>query len=307
MPSSGVWKMMKVAVLPVSSWLSSLSSRITSATQPFGRQRTKPARPRSAVVDLEAEAGGQQHAERRQHAHDSRLLVGRLQHDHGQADVLAVLGGDELHQHALLALGAGRRVAAHLPVGMGRANRRLGLVAGGATDTTRLGHVGLGGWLRVGRQRLRVHGRRGPAGGRWRCGRRSAPSAYRGRRSPSRTGPPPRRRRRQNRQRQPPGSGRADSLRGSTSYSSSSSYILPSIHQPGSAQASRKTAESPADLGHLATNVRRKESRRAAVTQVRPGMRPSDSGKSKATGTICRMSGTARPLRERSAYGFSLA
>src|SRR5205823_10053335 len=46
-PSSGVSKMMKVAVLAVRSWPSSLSSMTTSATQPLGRQRTKPARPTS--------------------------------------------------------------------------------------------------------------------------------------------------------------------------------------------------------------------------------------------------------------------
>ena len=104
-----------------------MSSRITSATQPLGRQRTKPARPMSVLVDLEAEAGGQEHAERRQDAHDARLLVGGLEHDHRQPDIVAVLGGDELHEHALLALSAGRRVAADLPVAVGRADGRLAL------------------------------------------------------------------------------------------------------------------------------------------------------------------------------------
>ena len=47
MPSSGVWKMIKVAVVPLPSWPISLSSMVTSATQPVGRQRTKPARPTS--------------------------------------------------------------------------------------------------------------------------------------------------------------------------------------------------------------------------------------------------------------------
>src|SRR5262249_44160103 len=46
-PSSGVWKMMKVEVWPVRNCLIKLSSITTSATQPFGRQRTKPARPTS--------------------------------------------------------------------------------------------------------------------------------------------------------------------------------------------------------------------------------------------------------------------
>ena len=48
MPSSGVWKMMKVAVCPVRSLPIRVSSMITSATQPLGTQRTKPARPISA-------------------------------------------------------------------------------------------------------------------------------------------------------------------------------------------------------------------------------------------------------------------
>ena len=39
------------------------------------------------VVDLEPEAGGQQHAERRDHPHQPGLLVGGLQHDDGQADI----------------------------------------------------------------------------------------------------------------------------------------------------------------------------------------------------------------------------
>src|SRR5260221_12848712 len=49
MPSSGVSKIMKVAVLAVRSWPSSFSSITTSATQPLGRQRTKPARPTSTL------------------------------------------------------------------------------------------------------------------------------------------------------------------------------------------------------------------------------------------------------------------
>src|ERR1700730_15645172 len=49
MPSSGVSKMIKVAVLAVRNWPSSLSSITTSATQPLGRQRTKQARPTSTL------------------------------------------------------------------------------------------------------------------------------------------------------------------------------------------------------------------------------------------------------------------
>src|SRR6185312_10871390 len=47
MPSSGVSKIIKVAVLALLSCPSSFSSITTSATQPFGRHRTNPARPTS--------------------------------------------------------------------------------------------------------------------------------------------------------------------------------------------------------------------------------------------------------------------
>jgi hypothetical protein len=77
------------------------------------------------LVDLQAQAGRQQHAERREHAHQPALLIGGLQHDHGQADVRAVFGGDALDQGALLALRAGRRVAADLPVAVHRLHRAL--------------------------------------------------------------------------------------------------------------------------------------------------------------------------------------
>src|ERR1700709_2614695 len=58
MPSSGVSKMMNVAVLAVRSWASSLSSITTSATQPLGRQRTKPARPTSTLSRLRPKPDG---------------------------------------------------------------------------------------------------------------------------------------------------------------------------------------------------------------------------------------------------------
>src|SRR5882724_8348970 len=46
-PSSGVSKIMNVAVFAFFNWPISFSSMTTSATQPLGRQRTKPARPTS--------------------------------------------------------------------------------------------------------------------------------------------------------------------------------------------------------------------------------------------------------------------
>ncbi len=68
---------------------------------------------------------GKQHAERRQHPHQPALLVGGLQHDHGEADIWSVFGGHALDQRALLGLGAGRGVAADLPVAMHRAHDAL--------------------------------------------------------------------------------------------------------------------------------------------------------------------------------------
>src|SRR3954452_19408378 len=76
-------------------------------------------------VDLQAEAGREEHAEGRQHPHESALLIRGLQYDHSQADVGAVLGRDALDQGALFALCAGRRVAADLPVAMHGLDRAL--------------------------------------------------------------------------------------------------------------------------------------------------------------------------------------
>ena len=98
---------------------------MTSATQPFGTHRTKPARPDLGVVDLEAQPRGQQHAGRRDHPHQPGFAVGGLQDDDGQADIGPVLGGDALDQRALLALGARRGVAANLPVVVHGADRAL--------------------------------------------------------------------------------------------------------------------------------------------------------------------------------------
>src|ERR1700730_12561986 len=58
MPSSGVSKMMNVAVLAARNWPSSLSSITTSATQPLGRQRTKPARPTSTLSSFRPSPDG---------------------------------------------------------------------------------------------------------------------------------------------------------------------------------------------------------------------------------------------------------
>src|SRR5258708_7039010 len=100
MPSSGVWKMKKVAVWPVFILPIRVSSITTSAWQP------RPER------DLDP--------------HQPRLLVGGLEHQHGDTDIGAVLSDDALEQGALFGLGARRRFAADLPVAMHRLYRALG-------------------------------------------------------------------------------------------------------------------------------------------------------------------------------------
>src|SRR5215213_6948278 len=54
------------------------------------------------LVDLEAEAGRQEHPERGDHPEQPALAVRRLEHDYQQGDVGPVLGGDALHDGALL-------------------------------------------------------------------------------------------------------------------------------------------------------------------------------------------------------------
>jgi len=73
----------------------------------------------------------QEHPEGRQHAKDPRLLVRRLHDDDGKADILAVLRGHELHDHALLGGRAGRRVAAKVPVAVFRFDLALRRSMGG--------------------------------------------------------------------------------------------------------------------------------------------------------------------------------
>ena len=125
MPSSGVWKMMKVDGLAGAHLVDQVvvhdhfgDAAVRQAAHEAGAADV-------AAVDLEAEPRRQQHAERSDHPHQPALLIGGLQHDDGEADIGPVLGGHALHQRALLALSAGRRVAADLPVAMHRAHRAL--------------------------------------------------------------------------------------------------------------------------------------------------------------------------------------
>src|SRR4029079_1009860 len=92
------------------------------------------------IVDLEPEAGGQQDARRGDHPHDPRLLVRSAQDDHRQPDIGPVLRRDALNQHTLLGMGAGRSVAANLPVAVDGSDRALGMGAAAQPDPQ--GHDG---------------------------------------------------------------------------------------------------------------------------------------------------------------------
>ena len=65
---------------------------------------------------MQAQPVRQQHAERRQHAQQPGLLVGRLEHDDAQPHIRLILGGDVLDNGALLEAGTRRGVATHLPI-----------------------------------------------------------------------------------------------------------------------------------------------------------------------------------------------
>ena len=58
------------------------------------RLQTRPAD--VGLVDLEPESRRQQHPEGREHTHQPALLIGGLEHDHGQSDVGTILRGDAL-------------------------------------------------------------------------------------------------------------------------------------------------------------------------------------------------------------------
>src|SRR6476660_10026236 len=85
----------------------------------------EPGPPDIGLVDLEPEAGRQQHAKWRHHAHQPAFLVGGLEHDHGQADIGTIFGRYALDQRALFGLGPRRRIAANLPVLVNGLDRAL--------------------------------------------------------------------------------------------------------------------------------------------------------------------------------------
>ena len=103
-----------------------LSSITTSATQPVFEAAHETGAADIRLVDLEAEPGGQEHAERRDDAQEPALPVRRLQDDDHEGDVRPVFGGHVLDDGALLGLGARRRLAAHLPVAEGVLHDALG-------------------------------------------------------------------------------------------------------------------------------------------------------------------------------------
>ena len=134
MPSSGVWKMMKVADWPVAQLADQVVVHDDLGDAAVGHAAHEAGPAELGVVDLEPEARRQQHARRGDHPHQPGLLVRGLQHDHGQPDIGPVLGGDALDQRALLGLGARRGVAADLPVAVDGADRALGVGAAASPD-----------------------------------------------------------------------------------------------------------------------------------------------------------------------------
>ena len=78
------------------------------------------------VVDLEADPGRQQHAERRDDAQETRLAVGGVERDDDQRQVGPLLVDDAEDDGALLVGRAGRRLAARLPVAVLVLDRALG-------------------------------------------------------------------------------------------------------------------------------------------------------------------------------------
>src|SRR5262249_46112674 len=64
------------------------------------------------LIDLEPEPRGQKHADRRDDAHEARLRIRGLEHDDGEPDIGAILGGHALDEPTLLALRGAPRVGA---------------------------------------------------------------------------------------------------------------------------------------------------------------------------------------------------
>ena len=107
MPSSGVSKMMKVAVLALRNWLKQLVVHHDFGNAAVGQAADETGAADIGIVELQPEPGRQQHAERRHHPHQLALLVGGLEHDDGEAGVGAVFGDHALDQGALLACAPG--------------------------------------------------------------------------------------------------------------------------------------------------------------------------------------------------------
>src|SRR5262249_30540851 len=81
--------------------------------------------PNVRLIDSQSEPGGQQNAHGGDHTHEPALLVGGLEHHHGEADIGAILCHDRLHERALLVLGTGWGITAHLPVIVDRFDHAL--------------------------------------------------------------------------------------------------------------------------------------------------------------------------------------
>ena len=102
------------------------SSMITSATQPFGRQRMKPAVPMSVSSMRRPRPRGSRTPSGARTRRMRACLSAVFRTITDRPTFSRSSRGDELHDHALLALCAGGRVAAQLPVAMLRLHLALG-------------------------------------------------------------------------------------------------------------------------------------------------------------------------------------
>ena len=107
---------MKLAVCPDENFAKSWSSTIASATQPSRTHLIKGTWPTSWPSTFKPEAGGEQHAKRRDHTQIFFVAVESAQDNDGHEHVPLVFEREVLHQHALfLLLRAGDLPAFQLP------------------------------------------------------------------------------------------------------------------------------------------------------------------------------------------------
>ena len=107
MPSSGARKMMKIAVWAGAQLLEQIVIHDHLGNAATWQAADEAGAPNIGLVDLQPEPGGKQHAHGGDDTHEPALLVGGLEHHHGEADTGAIFRHDRLHERALLLQGAG--------------------------------------------------------------------------------------------------------------------------------------------------------------------------------------------------------